>query len=209
MEPDCISTRTALRRHPERGVDDRAALDAVLDEAIACHVGFVHDGSPVVIPTVHARDGDRLYLHGSPASRMLRTVGEGADVCVTVTLIDELVLAKSWFHHSLNYRSAVVFGRAEVVDDPDAKVDALRTVVDHVQPGRSGESRPPTAKELAATLVLAVPLGPPSEWSVKRRTGGPIDDAADEELSWFAGVVAVPPGRLGLAPVASRSPRRL
>jgi hypothetical protein len=209
MSSQCTSTKTQIKRHPERASYELNELHAILDAGLICHLGFVEGGSPVVIPTIHARGGDTLYLHGSPASRMLRGLATGIDVCVTVTLVDGVVLAKSWMHHSLNYRSAVVFGRAEVVDDPDAKVDALRTVVDHVQPGRSGESRPPTAKELAATLVLAVPLGPPSEWSVKRRTGGPIDDAADEELSWFAGVVAVPPGRLGLAPVASRSPRRL
>lgn len=186
MSDDCIGTRTALRRLPQRGVADRAALDAILDEALICHVGFVHDGGPVVIPTVHARRGDRLYVHGSPASRMLRTLAGGVDVCVTVTLVDELVLAKSWFHHSLNYRSAVIFGRATPVTDDDAKLEALRRVVEHVKPGRTTESRPPTPKELAATTVLQLPL---DEWSVKARTGGPIDEPEDLDLPHWAGVL--------------------
>lgn len=196
---DCTSTnaarpRTELRRQPARGSTDRADLHAILDAALVCHVGFVHDGSPVVIPTIHARDGETLYLHGSPASRMLRGLAGGVDVCVTVTLVDGVVLAKSWMHHSMNYRSAVIFGQAQVVDDPEAKVEALRIVVDHVEPGRSTRARPPSAKELAATLVLALPL---TEWSVKARTGDPIDDPDDLDLDWFAGVVPVPPGRLG------------
>jgi nitroimidazol reductase NimA-like FMN-containing flavoprotein (pyridoxamine 5'-phosphate oxidase superfamily) len=190
----CTTTRTTLRRLPERGVPDRAQLDAVLDEALVCHVGFVHDGSAVVIPTIHARDGDVLYLHGSRASRMLRTLAGGADVCVTVTLVDELVLAKSWFHHSLNYRSAVIFGRAVAVTDGAAKTAALRRLVEHVKPGRTGESRPPSPKELAGTSVLALPL---DEWSVKARTGGPLDDPADADLPWFAGTEPVNRGACG------------
>ena len=185
----------AVRRHPERASRERRDLDAILDAALVCHVGFVHDGAPVVIPTIHARAGDVLYLHGSPASRMLRHLAGGIDVCVTATLVDGLVLAKSWMHHSLNYRSAVVFGRAAVVADGDLKVEALRMVVEHVQPGRSTQARPPSAKELAATLVLALPL---DEWSVKARSGGPIDDPLDEALGWFAGVQPVPGDRLGL-----------
>jgi nitroimidazol reductase NimA-like FMN-containing flavoprotein (pyridoxamine 5'-phosphate oxidase superfamily) len=194
MTDQCTSTKTEVRRHPERASSELADLHAVLDAALVCHVGFVHDGAPVVIPTIHARDGDVLYLHGSPASRMLRDLAGGLDVCVTATLVDGLVLAKSWMHHSLNYRSAVVFGRATVVADRDVKVEALRVIVEHVQPGRSASARPPSAKELAATLVLALPL---QEWSVKARTGGPIDDPLDAELDWFAGVVPVPPSRLG------------
>jgi len=192
MTTECTTTnsaagdRTTIRRHPERTATSREALAAILDEATICHVGFVHDGSPVVIPTIHARDGEVLYLHGSPASRMLRGLAGGIDVCVTVTLVDGLVLAKSWMHHSLNYRSAVVFGHATVVDDPKAKVEALRIVVDHVQAGRSTQSRPPSPKELAATLVLAVPL---TEFSVKVRTGPPIEDPDDLPLEWWAGVI--------------------
>jgi len=178
---------------------DRRELDAVLDTALVCHVGFVHDGGPVVIPTIHARAGDVLYLHGSPASRMLRTLSTGVDVCVTVTLVDELVLAKSWMHHSLNYRSAVVFGRATEVTDRAEKIAALRTIVEHVEPGRAAESRPPSEKELTGTLVLALPL---TEASVKVREGGPVDDAGDEALTWWAGVRPVPPARLGGHPAA-------
>jgi len=183
-----VTPRTTIRRHPERAVSDREALRAVLDEATICHVGFVHEDGPVVIPTIHARDGEVLYLHGSPASRMLRNLADGVDVCVTVTILDGLVLAKSWMHHSLNYRSAVVFGRARVVDEPAAKVEALRVIVDHVKPGRSTEARPPSPKELAGTLVLAVPL---DEASVKARTGGPIEDPDDSGLAWWSGVIPV------------------
>jgi nitroimidazol reductase NimA-like FMN-containing flavoprotein (pyridoxamine 5'-phosphate oxidase superfamily) len=196
---DCTSTnhqgsRTEIRRRPDRGSADRTDLDAILDAGLICHVGFVHDGGPVVIPTIYARAGDSLYLHGSPASRRLRGLAGGVDVCVTVSLVDGLVLAKSWMHHSMNYRSAVIFGRATVVDDRDAKMAALQVVVEHVQPGRSAMSRPPSPKELTGTLVLALPL---IEWSVKARTGGPIDDPDDEALDWFAGVVPIPEGRLG------------
>src|SRR5665213_3612928 len=166
MSTECTSTNseptptapTVIRRHPERALLEVGDLHAVLDAALICHVGFVHDGRPVVIPTIHARSGETLYLHGSPASRMLRALAGGLDVCVTAPLVDGLVLSKSWMHHSLNYRSAVVFGQATVVPDGPAKLEALRVVVEHVQPGRSAKSRPPSAKELAATLVLAVPL---------------------------------------------------
>jgi nitroimidazol reductase NimA-like FMN-containing flavoprotein (pyridoxamine 5'-phosphate oxidase superfamily) len=198
MSAECTSTiaasdRVRLHRRPDRGSYERAELDAILDAALVCHVGFVHDRSPVVIPTIHARAGDLLYLHGSPASRMLRDLAGGVDVCVTATLVDGLVLAKSWMHHSLNYRSAVVMGRAHRLDGPE-KVEALRVVVEHVQPGRAAESRPPSPKELTATLVLALPI---TEFSVKIRTGGPIDDPEDSSLDWFAGVTPVPPHRLG------------
>ena len=167
---------------------DRSALDQVLDEALICHLGFLREGSPCVIPTIHARHDDVVYVHGSAASHMLRSLAGGLDVCLTATLVDGLVLAKSWFRHSVNYRSAVVFGRATVVDDPEAKVEALRRIVDHVQPERTRASRPPTEKELTATLVLSLPL---TEWSVKARTGGPLEDPADEDLPWFSGVVPV------------------
>ncbi len=178
---------------------ERAALDEVLDEALICHVGFVHDGAPVVIPTIHARQGDVLLVHGSPASRMLRDLAGGVEVCVTVTIVDALVLSKSWFHHSLNYRSAVVFGRAVTVDDGPAKLEALRCIVEHVQPGRTGESRPPTAPELRQTLVLSVPL---TEWSVKSRAGPPIEDAADLDLDFVNGVV--PLAAAGFVPGGGR-----
>ncbi|GAC1598394.1 MAG: pyridoxamine 5'-phosphate oxidase family protein [Acidimicrobiales bacterium] len=188
MSTECTSTKTTLRRHPERGSFEPDVVHAILDEALICHVGFVHDGGPVVIPTIHARSGDTLYLHGSPASRMLRTLASGVDVSVTATLVDGLVLAKSWFHHSLNYRSVVVFGRTTVVTDDEAKYEALRVIVEHVQAGRSTEARPPNAKELAGTLVLALPL---EECSAKIRTGGPIDDADDADYPVWTGVVDV------------------
>jgi len=201
MTENCTNTRTVVRRRPERAVLERAALDEVLDEALICHVGFVHDGSPVVIPTIHARQGDVLLVHGSPASRMLRDLAGGVEVCVTVTIVDALVLSKSWFHHSLNYRSAVVFGRAVTVDDEAAKLEALRRIVEHVQPGRTGESRPPTAPELRQTLVLSVPL---TEWSVKSRVGPPIEDAADVDLDFVNGVV--PLAAAGFVPGGGRRP---
>jgi len=197
MASNCTSTRTEIRRHPERARSERSDLEGVLDQALICHVGFVVDGAPVVIPTIHARDGAVLYLHGSPASRMLRSLAGGIDVCVTATLLDEVVLAKSWMHHSLNYRSAVIFGRASPVDDADTKLAALRIIVEHVQRGRAAQARPPSDKELAGTLVLSVPL---EEWSVKARVGPPLDDEADAPLSWWAGVLPVPAERLGGAP---------
>src|SRR5712691_4791257 len=130
------SARTRVKRHPERGDYERPTIDAVLDEALICHVGFVHDGQPYVIPTIHARDGDTLYLHGSPGSRMLRNLAQGIDVCVTATLLDGLVLARSVYHHSMNYRSVVVLGGAHEITDPDDKLRAMRAVVEHVVPGR-------------------------------------------------------------------------
>jgi len=186
--PDTLTPteRTRLRRLPERGRYDRDVVHAILDEALVCHVGFVVDGRPVVIPTIHARDGDRLYVHGSPASRMLRTVNGGIETCVTVTLVDGLVLARSALHHSLNYRSVVVFGRACEVTDPDDKLAALRVVVEHVAPGRWDCVRAPTEKEVRGTLVLALPL---AEASAKVRTGPPVDDDADYALTVWAGEV--------------------
>lgn len=199
MSIECTDTkagrsRTSLRRLPQRASSDRADLDEILDAAVVCHVGFTTPEGPVVIPTIHARHGDMLYLHGSAASAMLRTLAGGVEACATVTLIDGLVLSKSWFHHSMNYRSAVIFGHARVVDDPDAKREALRVIVEQVRPGRTSESRPPTDKELAATLVLALPL---TEWSVKSRTGPPIEEPGDEALPWTNGVVPVPAERFG------------
>jgi len=178
--------RTTLKRLPKRGEYDHAAVHRILDEAFICHVGFVVDGKPVVIPTSYARIGATLYIHGSAASRMLRSLEEGIDVCVTVTLIDGLVLARSAFHHSINYRSVVIFGAANVVDDPDEKIKALHAFTDQVVPGRWEEVRWPTESELRATLVLKLPL---VEVSAKVRTGPPIDDEEDYELSVWAGVV--------------------
>lgn len=178
--------RTVLKRLPKRGEYDRAAVFQILDEAFICHAGFIVEDRPVVIPTSYARIEDDLFIHGSAASRMLRSLEEGIDVCVTVTLIDGLVLARSAFHHSINYRSVVIFGNATAVDDPDEKLKALHAFTDHVVPGRWEEVRSPDEGELRATLVLKLPLG---EVSAKIRTGPPIDDEKDYSLSVWAGVI--------------------
>jgi len=187
--------RTTLKRLPKRGSYDRAEMHRILDEALICHVGFMSEMTPVVIPTAYGRVGDTLLLHGSAAGRMLRTVAGGVDVCVTVTLVDGLVLARSAFHHSVNYRSVVVFGRAAVVDDLEGKVAALRAITEHIVPARWADVREPLPQELKATLVLALPL---EEASVKVRTGPPIDDEEDYARPTWAGelplrVVPQPP----------------
>ena len=178
--------RTTLKRLPKRGVYERELVYSILDEAFICHVGFTVEGQPFVIPTGFGRIDDRLFIHGSQISRMLRTLAGGIDVCVTVTLLDGLVLARSAFHHSMNYRSVVVFGRASVVDDRAAKLAALRAFSEHVIPGRWDEAREPTDQELKATAVLSVPL---EEASAKVRTGPPIDDEEDYALPVWAGVL--------------------
>jgi uncharacterized protein len=180
------SARTTVKRHPERGDYERETIDAILDEALICHVGFVVDGQPFVIPTIHARDGEVLYLHGSPGSRMLRTVKEGVDVCVTVTLLDGLVLARSVYNHSMNYRSAVVLGRAREVTDHDEKLRAMHRVVDQVVPGRWADARQPSEAEIKGTTILAMSL---DEASAKIRSGPPTDDEADLALPVWAGVI--------------------
>jgi len=180
-----VTDRTRVRRLPTRANYDRETIHAILDEALVCHVGFVVDGRPVVIPTIHWREEDTLYVHGSAASRMLRSLKGGVDACVTVTLIDGLVLARSAFHHSMNYRSVVVFGKAREVTG-DEKTQALQRLVEHIHPGRSAEVRPPNEMEMKQTLVLALPL---EEASAKIRTGGPVDDEEDYALPVWAGVV--------------------
>ena len=179
------TARTRVKRLPKRASYDRQTIHAILDEALICHVGFVADGTPVVIPTIHWRQGETLYFHGSAASRMLRSLREGVEACVTVTLLDGLVLARSAFHHSMNYRSVVVFGRAREVTGEE-KVRALDDLVDHIVAGRAAEVRGPNESELRQTLVLALPL---DEASAKIRTGGPIDDEEDLALPVWAGVV--------------------
>jgi nitroimidazol reductase NimA-like FMN-containing flavoprotein (pyridoxamine 5'-phosphate oxidase superfamily) len=186
MEPLTPTPPTTLRRLPERGSLEREKLLEILDEGLVCHVGFVSERGPVVIPTSYARVEDLLYLHGSPASHMLRSLRAGIEACVTVTLLDGLVLARSAFHHSMNYRSAVIFGTAREVTDAAEKLEALRALVEHVVPGRWGDTRSPSAKELRGTLVLALPL---EEASVKLRSGPPVDDAEDRALEYWAGVV--------------------
>jgi hypothetical protein len=180
--------RTQVHRLPRRGVYERETVYRILDEGLVCHVGFVADGKPVVIPTGYGRKGDTLYLHGSPASRMFRALSMGADVCITVTLVDGLVLARSAFHHSMNYRSVVIFGKATVLEDPSAKREALHAFTEHVAPGRWQEVRQPSEKELQSTTVLAIPL---KEVSAKVRTGPPIDDEEDYALPVWAGVLPV------------------
>jgi nitroimidazol reductase NimA-like FMN-containing flavoprotein (pyridoxamine 5'-phosphate oxidase superfamily) len=180
------SERVRVRRLPERGRYEREVIDEVLDQALICHVGFVVDGQPFVIPTIHARDGDTIYLHGSPASRMLRTLGTGAPVCVTVTLVDGLVLARSAFHSSMNYRSVVLLGTARVVTDAEEKARAFDVLVEHVAPGRTAELRPPTEDEMRKTLVLAIAI---HEASAKVRTGPPKDEPEDYALPIWAGVL--------------------
>jgi len=178
--------RTTLRRLPRRGEFDRSAVYRILDDGFICHVGFVVGGKPVVIPTSYWRVEDDLYIHGSAASRMLTSLEQGVHVCVTVTLIDGLVLARSAFHHSINYRSVVVFGHAATVDDLDEKMKLMHAFTDHIIRGRWEDVRQPNESELKATLVLKLPL---VEASAKVRTGPPIDDAEDYQLSVWAGVV--------------------
>jgi uncharacterized protein len=180
------TTRTTVKRHPERGTYDRATVDAILDEALICHVGFVHEGQPYVIPTIHARDGDTLYLHGSPGSRMLRRLKEGVDLCVTATLLDGLVLARSVYNHSMNYRSVVVVGRAHEVTDRTEKLRAMEYVVEHVVQGRWRDARQPDEGELKGTTILALPL---REASAKIRSGPPNDNEDDLALNVWAGVI--------------------
>jgi nitroimidazol reductase NimA-like FMN-containing flavoprotein (pyridoxamine 5'-phosphate oxidase superfamily) len=181
-----VTDRTRLKRMPKRGVFDRSAVYRILDEGFVCHVAFAVDGQPYAIPTGYARVGDVLYLHGSAASRMLRSLSTGIPVCVTVTLVDGLVLARSAFHHSINYRSVMILGQARLVTDPAEKTAALRAFTNHIVPGRWEELRPVTTQELAGTSVLVLPI---EEASAKVRTGPPIDE--EEDLTWpvWAGVV--------------------
>lgn len=182
-----MTDRTRIRRLPEKGVDDVAVLHAILDAARVGHVAFVDDGSPVNVPTGIARDGDRLLLHGSTGSRLYRRLAEGTEVCVTVTLLDGMVLARSAFESSMHYRSVMVFGTASEVP-ADGKVDALRVMSEAWLPGRWDTLRPPTTKELAATTVLALPL---DEWSVKVSDGPPEDPEEDLDAPVWAGVLPI------------------
>jgi nitroimidazol reductase NimA-like FMN-containing flavoprotein (pyridoxamine 5'-phosphate oxidase superfamily) len=185
-EPIATSDRTRIVREPQRAVYDRELIYEILDEGFVCHVGFTADGQTFVIPTMYARVGDALYFHGSAASRMLRGVSTGLHVCITVTLADGLVLARSVFNHSMNYRSAVALGSASIVDEADEKLDALRAFTEKILPGRWNDARQPNEKELKATSILRLPL---TEISAKVRTGGVEDDADDYALPVWAGVV--------------------
>ncbi len=184
-----VSERTTVRRLAKRGAYDRETIHAIIDEALVCHVGFVENDQPFVIPTIHVRAGDVLYLHGSRQSRMLQCLSTGVPACVTVTLLDALVLARSVFHHSMNYRSVVILGRGREVTDPEEKWNALEALVEHVVPGRWAEARHPSENELAATTVVAIPL---DESSAKIRTGPPKDDDADYSMSIWAGLLPLP-----------------
>src|SRR5258706_3171555 len=186
MEKIWQTPRTTLKRLPQRGTYDRELINQILDEGLVCHVGFAVDGKLFVIPTGYAGVGESLIIHGSQASRMLRSLGQGIDVCVTVTLIDGLVLARSAFNHSMNYRSVVVFGRTTVVDASDAKLAALRAMSEHMIPGGWDDVREPNERELQQTTVLSLPL---TEASAKVRTGAPVDDEDDYNLDVWAGVI--------------------
>jgi len=180
------TTRTRVVREADRGVYDRETIYRILDEGFICHVGFVVDGQPFVIPTSYGRSGDTLYIHGSAASRMLRNLDKGIPVCITVTLLDGLVLARSIFNHSMNYRSVVVLGTATLVEDSAEKLEALRRLSEHILPGRWADSRQPNERELKATFALRVPI---TEFSAKVRQGPPIDDEEDYAFPTWAGVI--------------------
>jgi nitroimidazol reductase NimA-like FMN-containing flavoprotein (pyridoxamine 5'-phosphate oxidase superfamily) len=181
------SDRVRLRRKRERGSHDRALIDAILDEALIAHLGIVaSDGQPIVTPTLHARHDDVVFCHGSAAGRTARALASGAPVCLTVSLLDGLVLARSAMHHSANYRSVMLLGRARSVEDPAERLAAAQAIVEHIVPGRWSEVRPPTVKELKATAILAIPI---EEASAKVRTGPPIDDEEDHALEAWAGIV--------------------
>src|SRR3984893_16738488 len=185
-QPNAPSARTRLVREPDRAVYDRAAAYQILDEGFICHVGIVVDGQRFVIPTGYGRVSDSLYIHGSAASRMLRRIDEGIAVCVTVTLLDGLVLARSIFNHSMNYRSVMILGTAVAVRDTEEKLKALRLLSEHILPGRWAESRQPSEKELKATLVMRLPI---EEFSAKVRQGPPSEDEADYAFPTWAGVI--------------------
>ena len=181
-----LTSRTTLKRLPQRGSHERDTINQILDEGFICHVGFAIDGNPFVIPTGYAREGDRLFIHGSQASRMLRALKTGVDVCVTVTLIDGLVLARSAFHHSMNYRSVVIFGQATLVEEREKKLAALFALSEHMIPGRWQEVREPSEAELQQTTVLSLAI---DEASAKIRTGPPLDDEEDYGMDVWAGVL--------------------
>lgn len=189
--------RSTVKRLPARGVYDRKVIDHILDAGLVCHLGFVVDRQPYVIPTTYVRIGETIYVHGSPASRMLQTLERGVAACVTVTLVDGLVLARSAFHHSINYRSVVVFGTGVLVSDPEEKLGVLKALTDHLIPGRWQEIRQPNSQELKRTLVLAIPI---DDASAKIRAGPPVDDEEDYQMGVWAGVV--PLGLAAEAPVA-------
>lgn len=186
MDERSPGARTRVRRLPKRGVYDLDTIRRILDEGVVCHVGVVDDGGPVVIPTAYARDGDRLLIHGSTASRLMRALSSGAPACIVVTHVDGLVLARSVFHHSMNYRSVVIFATARPIEERGAKLEALRALVEHLVPGRWDDAREPNESELDATAVVELPL---DEASAKMRSGPPADEDEDYGLPVWAGVL--------------------
>ena len=178
-----ITQRSKLKRIPKRGSQERELIYSILDKALIAHVGFVNNGQPFVIPMAYGRKGDRLYLHGSPVSRLLKTLQQGIDVCITITILDGLVIARSLFHHSMNYRSVVLFGKAKLVEESD-KMSALKALTDQMISGRWHNARIPNTKELKATSVLSIEI---AEGSAKVRTGAPTDDESDYALPYWAG----------------------
>ena len=185
-QADAPTARTRVIREPHRGFYDRETAYQILDQGFICHIGIISDNQPFVIPTSYGRAADNLYVHGSAASRLLRKLDEGVPVCITVTLLDGLVLARSIFNHSMNYRSVVVLGTATAVEEREEKLAALQAIAEHILPGRWADARPPTDKELKATLVMRVPV---NEFSAKIRTGPPIDDEEDYSFPTWAGVI--------------------
>lgn len=194
---DLKSKRTKLGRIPSRGSHDRAVINEILDAGFLCHVAVVDQGTPVVIPTAYGREGDFIYLHGSVKSRLLRLLADGANCCVTVTHLDALVLARSVFHHSMNYRSVVVFAQGELVDEENEKMHALEVITDNILAGRWAESRLPNEGEMKATTVIKIPI---VEASAKVRTGPPGDDQKDMELDIWAGLLPVSENRHAAIP---------
>lgn len=185
---DKIDSKIRVKRVPKRGKYDQQTIYKILDNASHCHVGFIHENYPVVIPTAYGRADDFIYLHGSTASRMMKNLAEGLDVCVTVTNLTGFVLAKSAFHHSMNYESVVIFGKARLVEAEEEKLYALKAFSDHMLPGRWEEVRPPNQKELKGTMVLKLSL---DQASAKIRDEGPVDDVADADLSTWTGVLPI------------------
>jgi len=188
------SHRSKINRIPARGNYDKETINQIIDAALYCHVSFVHSNQPYIIPTIHARMGDRIVLHGAKGSRMLKHIAEGNEVCVAITLMDGLVLARSVFHHSMNYRSVVIFGKGKVLESKVKKLEALKTITEHIIPGRWEDARKPNEKELNATIVISIDI---NEASAKIRTGPPIDDEEDYNLPVWAGVL---PLSLAIAP---------
>lgn len=197
METRAPSERTRVRRLPDRGAYDRETIFAILDTGFVCHVGVVDDGSPVVIPTAYARVGDHVILHGSSKSRLMMLLGNGGEACVTVTHVDGFVMARSAFHHSINYRSVMIFGRGEAITEERAKNEALQAFMERLHPGRWDAVRAPNAQELKATGVVRIPI---DEASAKLRAGGPLDDPEDMTLDVWAGVVPLVTSRAAPIP---------